>query len=364
VAARRLVRRRAPVALLALGLVAGLACATARRPEPPPPAAFYWHVRAPGGGELFLLGSVHAGTGAELALPFEMALDWARAVELVVEVDPHRLPDLERLEAVQRHGLLPPDRTLEDVVSRATLRALVSYLRAHGYPLAAASRMRPWLLAQVVAQLEFAAAGYDPENGVDAWFLRRAALDGKPVAQLETLDEQLAAFGALPAPVEEALLRELLADVDAIVTSTQAILHAWETGDEARLLELLLGERDDPSLAAFHEAVFVARNHRMAERLAALVEQAPAPRFVVIGAGHLIGPQSIPALLAEAGFEVERRPHAFVRSLPFVPEPAPLPGPPPSGPTPAPAPAPAPDRFPPAPSPSEPSTPAPITPPG
>ena len=328
--ARLLVRRRAGAALLALGLAAALACATARRPEPPPPAAFHWHVRAPGGGELFLLGSVHVGTGRELALPLEMALDWARAAELVVEVDLSRLPDLERLEAVQRHGLLPPDRSLEDVVSASTFRALAAYLRAQGYPLAAASRMRPWLLAQVVAQLEFAAAGYDPENGVDAWFLRRAALDGKPVAQLETLEEQLAAFAALPAAVEEALLRELLADVDAVVASTQAILHAWEAGDEARLLELLLGDRDDRRLAAFHEAVFVARNHRMAERLAALAEQSPVARFVVIGAGHLIGPQSIPELLADAGFEVERQPDAFVRTLPLAPEPTPpAPQPPP-----------------------------------
>lgn len=306
--------RRWAWAALLLGL-AWLGCAAPPPPAPPPPAAFYWHARAPGGAVLFLLGSVHVGDGRELVPPLEMELDWARADALVVEVDLDRLPDLERLEAVQRHGLLPPERTLRDVVSSRTWNALLPYLRARGYPLEAASRMRPWLLAQLVAQLEFEADGYHPESGVDAWFLRRAAAQGKPVAQLESLEEQMALFGMLDPRVEDALLREMLENTPTFLATTREILQAWEVGDEARLLELLLGGRSDPVLAAFHRAVFVERNHRMAARLTALASDGRA-RFVVIGTGHLIGPESVPELLAAGGFAVERQPDAYVRALP------------------------------------------------
>jgi uncharacterized protein YbaP (TraB family) len=317
------VRRAALASLLVLG--SWLGCASPRPPPPPPPAAFYWEARSPAGGTLFLLGSVHVGDERELAPPLRVELDWARAQALVVEIDLHALPDLERLEAVQRYGLLPPERTLRDVVPGATWSALVSYLRARRYPLEAASRMRPWLLAQVIAQLEFAAAGYEPERGVDAWFLRRAVAEDKPVAQLESLDEQLAGFGALPASVEAALLRAMLTQIPAFLATTREILSAWERGDEARLLELLLGSRDDPALAAFHRAVFVERNQRMAARLAALADDGHA-RFVVVGTGHLIGPESIPELLAAWGFEVERHADAYVRVVPLpLPVPMPLP---------------------------------------
>lgn len=302
-------------------------------PAPPPPAAFYWEARGPGGAELYLQGSVHLGAERRLALPMRIEMDWVRAEELVVEVDVQALPDLERLDAVQRHGLLPPELTLRAVVAPATWDALVAYLGARAYPLAAASRMRPWLLAQLIAQFEFEDAGLEPENGVDAWFLRRAAGDRKPVGQLESLEEQMAAFGALAPPVEEALLREVLGQTDAFLAITRAILLAWERGDEALLLELLLGGRDDPLLASFHRSVFVDRNHRMAARLAALAADG-RPRFVVVGTGHLIGPESVPTLLAAYGYEVERHPDAFVRSVPPVPvlpaqpegPPAPVPG--------------------------------------
>lgn len=315
-------RRTAAAALLVS--LAWLGCAAPLPPAPPPPAAFYWRARGPGDAALFLLGSVHVGDGRELAPPLEVELDWARAESLVVELDLHRLPDLERLEAVQRHGLLPPELSLRDVVSSATWNALLPYLRARGYPLEAASRMRPWLLAQLVAQFEFEAAGYDPENGVDAWFLRRAAAQGKPVAQLESLEEQMSLFGTLTGPVEDALLREMLSNTATFLATTREILYAWEVGDEARLLELLLGGRSDPRLADFHRAVFVERNRRMAARLAGLAADGRA-RFVVIGTGHLIGPESVPELLAGYGFEVERRPDAYVRALPLVPAPAPQP---------------------------------------
>lgn len=310
-------RRRATAALLALPLI-GVACATrpTAPPEPPPPpAAFYWEARSPEGAPLFLLGSVHVGAaGRELALPPRVARDWARADELVVEVDLASLPDLERLEVVSRHGMLPPDRSLRDVVSAETWHLLLPWLRARRQPLAMVSRMRPWLVAQHVAQLELAAAGADPERGVDAWFLRRAAAEEKPVAQLESLEEQLALFGALPASVEDALLRDVLAQVGTVRETLRAILWAWEHGEEARLLELLLPDRSDPRLAVFHQVAFVARNHRMAARLAARAADGRA-RFVVVGTGHLIGPDAVPALLAAHGFRVERRPEAFVRSF-------------------------------------------------
>lgn len=330
-------RGGAPALAAALLLAAALGSGCASRlapPEPPPPAAFYWHARAPGGARLFLLGSVHVGeAGRELALPLEMELDWARAEELVVEVDAEALPDLERLDTVQRHGLLPIETSLREVVSPATWSALAGYLRARGYPLAAASRMRPWMAAQQVAQLELAAAGYAPENGVDAWFVRRAGAENRPIAQLETLEEQLAAFGSLPPGVEEALLAEMLEQAPLFADTSRAILAAWERGDEALLLELLLGTRDDPRLATFHQRVFVERNQRMAARLAAMAADGRT-RFVVIGTGHLIGPGSVPELLEAYGFEVERRSDAYVRS--YDPRTLPPPTPAPAEPGPAP----------------------------
>jgi uncharacterized protein YbaP (TraB family) len=320
-------RRRVEALRGLLPLVAWLACASPPPPAPPPPSAFYWHATSPEGGSLFLLGSVHIGDGRELALPPQVADDWARSEALVVEADPHRIADLERLESFDRYGLLPPTQTLRDVVGADTWQALLPALRDARYPVEAASRMRPWMLAQMLMQIEFAVAGYDPENGVDAWFLRRAAAERRPVLTLETLDEQLASFGLLSPAAEERLLLDMLEQRDAFMETTHEILRAWERGDEAQLLERVLGIRDDPLLEEFHRTVFVERNRRMAERLVGLADDGRR-HFVVVGTGHLIGPESIPVLLAARGLRIERMADAFLEVLPLeleIPESIPVP---------------------------------------
>jgi uncharacterized protein YbaP (TraB family) len=72
------------------------------------------------------------------------------------------------------------------------------------------------------------------------------------------------------------------------------------------LTRLLFGSLEEhPELADFYEAVFFARNEAMAEQLAALGGDGKQ-RFVVLGAGHMLGPRGIPALLASRGFRVQR----------------------------------------------------------
>ena len=52
-------------------------------------------------------------------------------------------------------------------------------------------------------------------------------------------------------------------------------------------------------------ALIERRNLRMAERLNSKMQDRRS-RFVVVGVGHLVGPQSIPALLAKRGYRVRQ----------------------------------------------------------
>ena len=302
--------RFAVIGVLALVTACASAPKTTSKPTPPPsdelaPRAFFWEAQADNGARLFLLGSVHIGDGRQLVLDTRIEQDWMQAQELVVELDTTTLSPIDAVDATNRFGLLPRGTTLRSVVAPDTYKQVAKYMKARGYPMERVDRMRPWLVAQVVTQLEYTAAGLDAENGVDVVMMRRAA-GRKGVVPLESLEEQAALFAGLPAPLQETMLVEILREAQALLAVTRATLTAWEQGDEKTLTELLFGNSDgDAALGEFYERVFYGRNRTMTDRVVALSADAK-PRFVVVGTGHLIGPQGIPELLAQRGFRVER----------------------------------------------------------
>lgn len=343
-------RHRGARVAVALVLVASFATAcattTARRPRattPPPSQAFFWEAKAPDGSRLFLLGSVHIGDGRELALDPRIETDWQAAQELIVELDLTAPSPVDAVEATNRHGLLPEPRTLKEIVRAETYQQVTQYMKTRAYSMDRVDQMRPWMVALVVQDLEYSAAGLQAENGVDAVLLRRAK-GQKPIVALESLDEQMAAFAGLPDGLQETWLTDVLRESATLSTFTREMMRIWEAGDDAKMTALLFPDAStSPDQLQFYDRMYWSRNQVMADRLTALAVDGK-PRFVVVGTGHLLGPRGIPELLAQRGYEVKRLGSARVVGA-TVPAPAATAGvapppsaPPPASPTPPPAP--------------------------
>jgi uncharacterized protein YbaP (TraB family) len=100
------------------------------------------------------------------------------------------------------------------------------------------------------------------------------------------------------------LLSDTLSRADALAGETEQLIRAWKQGDEQRLQALVFQALDDtPGLDVFYERVFYQRNHNMVLRLLELAHDGRT-RFVVLGAGHMVGDEGIPALLGRRGYRV------------------------------------------------------------
>ncbi|MCH7709068.1 MAG: TraB/GumN family protein [Myxococcales bacterium] len=186
-----------------------------------------------------------------------------------------------------------------------TSRQLRAYLeRRPSDPVSLAS-MKPWFLAMVVMQLELRRYGYNIESSVDQLFIDRAA-GRKKIVALETMDSQLQALDRLPAALQERMLNDELSRIDRLEQDTEDLIEAWRLGDEKALEKLVFRPLEDsPEFEVFYELVFFRRNEQMAIGLENLGRDGRS-RFVVIGAGHLLGDRSVPARLAQRGYRIER----------------------------------------------------------
>jgi len=300
-------RRACAIAVTAA--LAGSGCAGVGSESPAPPAAvatpLFWHAKAPAGGELYLLGSVHVRAADAPALGPEVAQAYARSDQLVVEIDASQITPEEVEAQTQRYAVLPPQLRLDALLEPETRELLARFVAAHGMSGEQVQRYKPWFASQMILMTELASAGYDAALGVDKDFVDQASGE-KPIVGLETLASQFATLDGQTLAVQELMLRDVLLRGDSLVAYTGDLIDAWSRGDEAALENQIFQPADEaPELAAFYAAFFWRRNAAMTARLVELARDGRT-RFVVLGAGHMLGEKGIPALLAQQGFVVER----------------------------------------------------------
>jgi hypothetical protein len=168
--------------------------------------------------------------------------------------------------------------------------------------------MEPWFALLTLQMIALQREGYAIEHGVESQLAEDAQEDGKPTQGLETPEDQLAAFDALPLDLQERQLRDFLERRAGEGGDLTLLLDAWRKGDDARLEQELFGELErDPSLAPYYELFYFDRNARMARGIAERID-AGGRWFVAVGAGHVLGARGIPSLLAREGYRVRRVP--------------------------------------------------------
>ena len=138
-----------------------------------------------------------------------------------------------------------------------------------------------------------------------------------PLLALETLEAQLAAATALPLELQIELLLETVEEADTTAEQISTLVHAWLSGNETYLAEQFENDTNSEATRQWLDDLLAKRNLGMAEGIDALLSgndpriTSPDPQtiFVIVGAAHLVGRQSVVELLKQRGYQLDRLNH-------------------------------------------------------
>lgn len=284
---------------LALALAAGPLAAGAARADPP-----LWRVHGAGGAELVLFGSVHLlSDGVRWYTP-ELAAELARADTVLFEIPMDGAAQASAQTEALARGRLPAGSTLSALLSPAGRERLKAVSATTGLPAEALERLQPWLAEALISVSYFLKAGARTDLGVEQTIEHAAPATAKQGA-LESVSDQIAALSGATQADQLASLEETLKDIRDEPESFHRLVSEWARGDVRGLVkeELEPMRRDSPSV---YKRLVVDRNRRWtAELETRLKAGAPGRTLVVVGVGHLVGPESVPALLRRDGVRVE-----------------------------------------------------------
>jgi uncharacterized protein YbaP (TraB family) len=214
--------------------------------------------------------------------------------QLVLEIP---LPSPEQAKAVI--GPLAVDATgkpLTQKLSAEDRKVYATAMAKLGIPETAFDTFEPWFAAVTLAQIELQKSGFNAAEGVEVALNAAAKASGKPVAGLETLEQQLGYFHNLPQTDQIAFLISSAKDIDTFDSTINAMLDRWKAGDAEGLSKLM--NDDLTSQPNLYKVLLADRNARWADWIDTRLKT-PGTVFIAVGAGHLAGKDSVQVYLTK-----------------------------------------------------------------
>jgi hypothetical protein len=200
-------------------------------------------------------------------------------------------------------GMLPSGQTLDKVVSPGTFALVSERVKSLGLPIEPLSRFKPWALALTLLGLEWQAAGFDADLGLDKHFYDQAVAAGKEVQGLETIEFQISRFDEMTMEEQDRMLASTLRELETEKASVTTLANAWKAGDAPTVEKIVLQElRQEPRM---YQRLLVDRNKDWMPKIEALFSR-KGRAFVVVGAAHLVGPDGLLAQLKARGYAIEQ----------------------------------------------------------
>ena len=253
---------------------------------------------------VYLAGSVHILKRGLYPLPRQYQEAFDVSDNLVLEVDMTAFSPAELQAKTMQYAVLDNNQQLADVLDTATFSALDRVTSQYGLPLSQLAPFKPGFITQQLAVLALLSVGYDPSQGVETYFTAQA--EEKNLLALETLDFQLDLLLNQPLSTQIAMVNDTLAQMDEFEPFTAALITAWLSGDDRRFYQAFEAQSgaSEASRAFLHQ-LLDQRNVGMAEQIERYLN-AQGTYFVVAGAAHFIGSNSIIKLLTNRGFSGTR----------------------------------------------------------
>jgi uncharacterized protein YbaP (TraB family) len=253
---------------------------------------------------VYLLGSIHVLRPSDYPLSPVMLEAYRDAKSVLMEVNLQEISSQQVQAEMLGSATLPEGKTLPDVLGKERYGRADALAHQVGVELSLFDQFAPWFAAEAISQIQLMQLGFQPEAGVEMYFMERARTDGKSVAGLETVHDQISLFQNMSLDTQAEYLVSSLEQAHDLPKEVDSMVRAWQRGDTQWFANQLKGELGrDPRL---YQSVLVARNRKWVPKIEALLDD-DKNYLVIVGTGHLVGQGSVIDLLKKDGIGATQR---------------------------------------------------------
>ncbi|MEM6817383.1 MAG: TraB/GumN family protein [Pseudomonadota bacterium] len=251
---------------------------------------------------VYLVGSIHLLRQSDYPLPPSINTAYEDAERLYMELDMDDLDQMSMARIMMEAGRVPQGQSLtsllgDDYEAASEKAALINL------DLKRLDMLQPWLVAITVTQMAMMSEGFDPMAGVEMHITQMATADQKPIEGLETIDEQIGALSGMEMDDQVEFLLMTLEEMDKISEGVDLLVGAWRSGDIDTMVNDLIAPMNENE--DVYDAMLTNRNSNWIQTIEAQLE-GEDDVMILVGAAHLVGEDSVNAMLEKRGHKLRR----------------------------------------------------------
>jgi uncharacterized protein YbaP (TraB family) len=251
---------------------------------------------------VYVMGSFHLLRPQDYPLADEIEEAYRDAEALCMEIDVDDTDEGALAFKMLALARLPPGASLKTELGES-YPMVNSKARALGIDLAPLDAFQPWFVALTASVTQLMKLGFNPNEGVEKYFQRRAKTDHKEICGFETAEDQFNLLAGMSVREQAALLTQSIDELGDVQTQMNEMLDAWKHGDEKTLRKTAFRQMEqNPGL---YKAMILDRNKRFAAGIEGLLTER-LDYLVIIGAGHLVGRDSVLRMLRKDGHRAKQ----------------------------------------------------------
>lgn len=252
---------------------------------------------------VYLLGSIHLLRERDHPLPGVLYEAYDDAEVLFMELDFDDVDPVADQALIRELGMLANGRRLADILGPALYAKASRLAEEAAVPLGLLEYAEPWFAAVNVEMMLLMRAGFSQDQGIEAHFAARAAIDQKEIFGFETTAEQLGFLDSLSIEAQKDMFIQSLVEGISIGEVMDSLVEAWHRGDTQFMEENLLADMQE--MPELNQVIVVDRNIAWTNRIEDMLDDRD-DYLVIVGALHLVGNSGVPALLQQRGYAVRQ----------------------------------------------------------
>jgi len=260
---------------------------------------FFWMAEGQK-NKVYFVGSIHLLREEDYPLPPVIEEIYNDSRVIIFETDIGAIEDPVFIYQMMEKMFYPPGEKLSQNISEDTLKILEERLSLYQLPVEDFEIFRPWAISFFLSDLKFEELAYDYNLGVDKYFYKKAKLDKKEINYLETPEYQIEIMAGLGKELQESFLKKTLEQLDTAESLLSDMVGAWKIGDINKMEEIAMQDFE-PEI---YDLFLIKRNKEWVPLVEELMEKEDNV-LIIVGAGHLLGKDSLIELLKEKGYKIE-----------------------------------------------------------